>query len=104
MIKPPELAIKLYHMQPIRSLSVDYVQTGTDTADSFVILASADGTTTRGKWNTYEKFLKLYVGYNYVACLTREWDEAVVRWLAYEQENREEIELLRKLKEKHGDI
>lgn len=104
MIKPPDLAIKLYHMQPIRSLAVDYIQTGTDTADTFVILTSVDGTTSQGKWSSYEKYLKLYVGYNYVACLTREWDEAVFKWLTYEEENKNEIALLRKLKAKHGDV
>lgn len=104
MIKPPDLVIKLYHMQPIRSLAVDYIQTGTDTADTYVIICGANGTTTQGKWSTYEKYLKLYVGYNYVACLTREWDETVFKWLTYERENMEEIDLLRKLKAKHGDL
>ena len=104
MDKPPELAIKLYRMQPIRVIEVDYNQTGTDTADTFVKLKGYGGEVTSGRWETYVKYLKVHVGYNFVAELTREWDEKVRQWLAYEKDNAAEITLLRKLKAKHGDV
>lgn len=104
MNKPPELVLKLYRMQPISSIEVNYYQTGTDTADTFVTLTSANGSESKGKWSTYEKYLRLYVGYNYVASLTREWDEAVVKWLLYEEQNKQELATLRRLKAKHGDV
>lgn len=104
MDKPPELALKLYRMQPIRVIEVDYHQTGTDTADTFVKLKGYDGEVTSGKWETYSKYLNVHVGYNFAAELTREWDEKVRQWLAYEIQNAAEISLLRKLKAKHGDV
>lgn len=104
MNKPPELVLKLYSMQPIRSVEVDYRQTGTDTAATFVILTGHGGSTSKGRWETYVKYLNVHVGYNFAAELTHEWDETVRQWLAYEKTNKEEIDLLRKLKAKHGDV
>jgi len=104
MDKPPELAIKLYRMQPIRVIEVDYNQTGTDTADTFVKLKGYGGEVTSGRWETYVKYLKVHVGYNFVAELKPEWEHAVEAWEAYKKENRREIALLRKLKAKHGDV
>lgn len=104
MDKPPELALKLYRMQPIRSLEVDYHQTGTDTAETFVTLKGLDGGVSKGKWASYKGYLRLHVGYNSAAELEPEWERTVEQWLRYEKENKAEIELLRKLKAKHGDV
>lgn len=104
MDKPPELALKLYRMQPICTIDIQYHQTGTDSADTFVTLTSTDGVTTKGLWRTYEKYLHLHVGYNSVVELAPEWEYAVEAWETYEKENREEIAILRKLKAKHGDV
>lgn len=104
MDKPPELAIKLYRMQPICTIDIQYYQTGTDSADTFVTLTSIDGVTSKGLWSTYEKYLCLQVSYNSVAELKPEWEHAVEAWEAYKKENRREIALLRKLKAKHGDV
>lgn len=104
MDKPPEIALKLYRMSPIRVIEVNYNQTGTDTADTFVVLRGYNGEVSTGRWESYVKYLNVHVGYNFCAELTREWDEKVRQWLAYEKDNSAEIALLRKLKEKHGDV
>tara|TARA_R110000851_G_scaffold294149_1_gene448742 strand:- start:291 stop:563 length:273 start_codon:yes stop_codon:yes gene_type:complete len=89
-------------MSYISGIEVDYKQTGNDTASTYVTITSLNGVMAKGLWKTYEDYLDVGVGYNYVAKVLDKHIKQVAEWKVYEKENKDDIEEFERLKEKLG--
>lgn len=101
MEKPSGVALKLYELGWIHGLFIEQQQTGTDTADTFCVITGSKNKA-RGKWATYEKYLDVRIGHNYVAKLKQEYAVQVERWKEFERVNKEELAEYERLKAKFG--
>lgn len=101
MNKPNKILLRLYECGVIYSIDIEYVQTGTDTAETMCRLYCENGNV-GGKWKTYEPYLDVGVGYNYVAEIKSYFIKECEEWFKFEKENKEELEEYNRLKEKYG--
>ncbi len=101
MKKPDKHLIDLLGIGPIRAVRVDRRQTGIDTCEDILTLTGRDGEVC-GESDTYSQYLEWGVWCVTIARLKDEYCKEVLTWIKYEQENKEELELLAKLRAKHG--
>ena len=110
MKMPNNLLISIYNIGTIKTIDVEYKQTGNDTADTFIILRGLSGESLSFKYDKFSKKGKLFdevvelkIGYNYCAKLKEQYKSEVREWLEYHEQNREEYNQYLKLKEKFGE-
>ena len=99
MKKPNEALFKLAVLGWIQGLFIEQRQTGTDTVDTFCKITGDNGKT-GGLWRTYERYLDVRVGHNYIAKLKQQYRKELVEWEAFEKQNREELAEYERLKAK----
>lgn len=97
---PPALK-KLMQLGTIKSIKIEYKQTGTDTADSFVTLGG-DGEDIVGLWSSYIEYLNVKVDYCSVAQVKEFYVEQWNGWKTYRKNNEKELAEWKRLKKKYG--
>ena len=101
MNKPNQIAFRLFQLNRITGICVEYRQTGTDTAETFCEIFGTGGSC-KGLWRTYKDFLSVSVSYNSVATLLPKYITEIKAWNAYEEQNRKELLEYVRLKKKFG--
>lgn len=86
----------------ITGIRVDYKQTGTDTAETFIYLQDWIGKERCWSEGTFRKYVDLRLGYNSIAEPKPGIKERVKARLDWEKANDYELNLYKKLKEKYG--
>lgn len=86
----------------VTGIKVEYRQTGSDTADTYVHLTNWSGKTVCWKEGTFKAVADLSLGYNYICQPKPGLREAVKARLDWEKKNDYEFNLYKKLKEKYG--
>jgi len=103
MIKPNEVELKLYEFGTIQGIKVDYRQTGTETAETYVELYSSKNTI-KGLWKTYRDFLSVDVGHSSVARLKGSSSNKCKKWLEFVEDNKLELAEYERLKKKFTQL
>lgn len=110
MQKPNNLLISIYNIGIIKTIDVEYRQTGNDTADTFIVLRGISGESMSFKYDTFSNKGRLFndavelkIGYNYCAVLKPKYKNEVKAWMDYHEQNQEEYNQYLKLKEKFGE-
>lgn len=99
MQKPTDLVIWLADNWPLTGLAVDYVQTGTDTADTEVTITGSKGSK-RLRWTTLQPLIDVRVGYNSVAELKSHLAKQVVEWREFAKKEAKDLAEFERLKKK----
>jgi len=97
MKKPNDIIFKLEELGLIKGIYIDYKQTGTDTADTFCVITGSNGEC-KGKWDTYEQYLDVNIGYNHIAKLRDEHVKALVNYKVFTENNEKELAEYERLK------
>ena len=101
MKKPNATILTLFKLGQITGISVDYRQTGTDTAETYVTLTGGNASFT-GKWGTVKDYLDVSVRVNEVARLDRRYQVQCEDWLAFVSREKKEFKEYERLKKKFG--
>ena len=99
MKKPTDLELWLHESWPISGLSIDYVQTGTDSAETRATITGAVGKKTF-LWKSVRDLLNLGVDYNSVARLNGGVMDRVAAYKDWEKQNAADLKELERLKKK----
>lgn len=99
MKKPSEHALWLYKNWPIHGIKVEHKQTGDDTAESFVTVASAAGTRKMPALE-FDELCTLRRDYNSICDLKPSEKIKVTDWLAFENENKADLAEYERLRKK----
>ena len=102
MDKPNEHLLRLVELGAICSLSIKYVQVGTDTAESRVTMLGMGGLQVKGLWATYAAYLNVQVGYNSVAHVRPRLLEQVTEWRKFEKQHAADLATYDRLRKKFG--
>lgn len=100
-MKPPDNnLLELYKIGCIIGIHVDYVQTGTDTADTKVRLIGSLGKIIDGWASDYMPYLTLQLTHNTIASIRDNFRKELEEWFAFERRNKRELREYRRLKKK----
>lgn len=102
MKKPSSKLLRLYELGSISAISVEYRQTGTETADTFATITGSQGSLTDVVWDCYREFLDVRVWTNTVAVIKRQYSNEIEEWRKFEDNNANELAEYERLKAKFG--
>lgn len=97
--KPSKALISLCEIGIIEKLAIEYRQTGTDTADTYIIITGSEGEVS-GLWHIYKPFLDIGIGHNYVARIHLHMENSVDQWKKFVKKNAKELAEYKRLKAK----
>ncbi len=101
MKKPNETILKLYALEWINEMKIDYKQVGVDTFDTFCVLGDGKKQV-KGRWDTYKQYLDVGVSYAYIAKLKPGYEKQVEDWKKFKKENSSDLAEFERLKAKLG--
>lgn len=99
MKEPNPNLLQLIKIGYIKGIIVDYVQTGTDTAETKVEIIGANGKI-KGWWRDYQEYLTVFVGYNSVAKVHTHYYREVEEWEKFVKKNQRDLSEYKRLKKK----
>lgn len=99
MKKPDKNLLMLYSLGFIKSITINYKQTGNDTADTFCEI-KGNIKSVKGLWKTYEQYLNVRVNHNSIAEVHKAYQNDCEEWFKFERENEEELKEYERLKAK----
>jgi hypothetical protein len=104
---PPEILLELWdklssHKKgaQINGILVKNIQTGIETSDTRVKLLNYDVVVYDDWWYKIGKYLKVEVGYNYIAKIKEEYFNQIIAWRAYIKRHEEDYTTYLRLKER----
>lgn len=98
MKKPIDLALWLYGAD-VTSVDVEYLQTGTDTADTFVTIRNSKGEK-RLRWNTLAELVEVGMDHRSIMRLRESVARECVEWRDFAKRNQHELAEYERLKAK----
>ena len=99
MKRPDEALIMLSTIGSIRSIDVEYRQTGNDTADTFVSIIGM-AASCGGRWSDFEEYLSVKVGYCTIAEIKPQYTKQLADWEEYQIEHDKDLKEYERLKAK----
>lgn len=96
---PSDTLLKLCNIGHIHGLDIRQRQTGTDTADTFVKITGSSGEL-EGRWSTYEAYLDLRPGHDYVCSVKPGYVKIVQEWHQFCKDNAAELAEYERLRKK----
>ena len=99
MKKPDENLIRLCELGCIEKVSIEYLQTGTDTADTYVTFENGKKKL-RGLLSTYAMWLDFRPTHRAVWDVPRRFVDEVIAWKEFEKNNAKELAEYKRLKAK----
>jgi len=104
MKKPNQTILKLYDMGKIKSISIDYIMDGVDTASTFWNLVGLNGEKCRLKSSTAIMYININIDWNSIGCLRLPYRKQVEEWNEYEIDNKNDLDEYERLKKKFGEM
>jgi len=101
MKRPNNHIMSLHNLGRITSLTVDYIATGVDSAETYVTISGVSGQL-KGRWKSYKEFLQVEVTFNSVASLKSKYKGEVLVWMDFQATHKREMDEYNRLKAKYG--
>lgn len=99
--KPSDLAIWVYEHE-IYGVQVEYVQTGTDTADTCVVITDENGKSKTVWWRDLKPLVNVEMSHRSIMRANKQTEREVEAWKAWEKEHKSDLVEYLRLKDKLG--
>ncbi len=93
------MIFKIAELGWIQGLFIEDVDVSVDRGETYCKITGSNSSCD-GLWRTYERYLDVRVGHNYVAELKQEYQDQLRKWRIFEKNNAKELAEYERLKDK----